>query len=139
MKRTLLAACALTAAVLMTFAGCTTDNPSPSPADPRETFVGTWNVIETGQKLTYQAIITLDPSSGTRVMIRNFAGSGSTGNPAVAEVSGTSITLVTGQVIGDGWAVAGSGALSGSNTINWSYTVNDGANLYNLTAVYTRI
>lgn len=139
MKRTLHAACMLTAVFLMTFAGCTSDNPSPSPADPRETFVGTWNVVESGQKLTYQAIITLDPTTDTRVLIRNFAGSGTTGNPAAAEVSGTSISLVPGQVIGDGWAVAGSGALSGSNKINWSYTVNDGANLYNLTAVYTRL
>jgi hypothetical protein len=139
MKKSLHAVRVLTALVLLAFAGCTSDNPSPSPADPRETFVGTWNVVESSQKLTYQASIVLDPSSTTRVLIHNFAGSGSTGNPAAAEVSGTSITLVTGQVIGDGWSVAGGGSLSGSNKINWTYTVNDGANLYSLTAVYTRI
>ncbi len=125
--------------LLLTLARCTTDNPSPTPADPRDSFVGTWMVSESGQKTTYQVVITLDPASSTNVLISNFAASGSSSNPAVAAVSGTTITLISNQVIGDGWVINGGGALSGSNKINWTYTLNDGANLYHLTAVYTRV
>ncbi len=126
-------------AFLLILSRCTTDTPSPTPADPRDSFVGTWMVSESGQKNTYQVVITLDPASSTNVLISNFAASGSSGNPAVAVVSGTNITLISNQVIGDGWVINGGGALSGSNKINWTYTLNDGANLYHLTAVYTRV
>jgi hypothetical protein len=126
---------------MMGVAGCTTDNPSPSPADPRSTFVGTWSVNETGLKQTYQVTIELDASSSTEVKIYNFANSDVTGsgNPAIAEVSGTNITLVPDQVVGDGWIINGGGSQTSSTKINWSYTLNDGATLQHLTAIYTKL
>jgi hypothetical protein len=122
------------------FEGCTTDNPSPSPTDPRSSFVGSWLANETGKKNTFEATIELDPSSTTRVLIHNFANAdaGGSGNPAVAEVSGTSISLLPDQVIGDGWTINGSGYLSTSTKINWSYTYNDGATLHTVTGTYTK-
>lgn len=118
--------------------GCTEDDPSPTPADPREVFLGDWIVNETGSKLTYEVTIALDPNSSTNIWIFNFANSGSGGNPAVASVSGNSVTLNSNQTIGDGWVVNGGGILSGSSTINWTYTLFDGATQYDLVAVYTR-
>jgi hypothetical protein len=129
----------LLAGVLLLLVRCTADNPSPSPADPRDSFTGSWMVTESGQKITYQVVITLDPTSSTNVLIANFADAGSGSNPAVAVVSGTTITLIANQTVGDGWVINGGGSLSGSNKINWTYTLNDGATLQHLTAVYTRI
>ena len=139
MKKSIVARFGALMVIFATFAVCTSEDPSPSPADPRESFVGNWMVNETGMKRTFECTITLDQSSTTRVLISNFAGSGPTSNPAVAEVSGNTINLIPDQVIGDGWIINGGGVLSGSNKINWSYTLNNGADLFSLTAVFTRI
>jgi hypothetical protein len=112
-----LALCALLPAG---FSGCTTGDPSPSPGDPRTAFVGSWMV------------------SSTAVKIYNFANAGTSSNPAIAEVSSTTITLVPDQVIGDGWIINGGGSMTTSTLINWGYTLNDGATLHNLVAVYTK-
>jgi hypothetical protein len=119
--------------------GCTADSPSPPPSgDARDTYVGTWSVNETELKLSYEVSIEIDTSSSSRVNIYNFANSG-TAVPAVAVVSGNTITLVSDQVIGDGWVINGGGALAGSSKITWAYTLNDGANLHNLSAVYSKL
>ena len=119
------------------FSSCE-DDPQPSPADAREAFSGTWSVTETEMKLTYEAVIELDPQAlNGGVFIHNFADAGSSSAPAYAYVSNNTITLEANQEIGDGWKINGSGILSGS-TINWTYTLNDGANLFNISAIFTR-
>ena len=124
--------------LLAGFSGCTTEDPSPSPGDPRTAFVGTWMVNEQETKGTFEVTIELDASSSTAVKIYNFANSGASSNPAIAEVSSTTITLVPEQVIGDGWIINGGGSLTTSTMINWAYTLNDGATLHNLVAVFTK-
>ncbi len=116
-------------------AGCTTDEPSPSPTDPRTSFTGTWLANEQEYKYTFEVTIDLDASSSTAVLIHNFANSGTT---AKADVSGTNITLVPDQIIGDGWTLNGSGALTSSTRINWTYSFLDGATLHQVTGTYTR-
>ena len=124
--------------VVALFQGCTTEDPSPSPSDPRSAFVGTWSVDEQGNKLTYEVTISLDPSSSSQVVISNFANAGPSSNPARAEVSGNNIFLNADQVIGDGWTINGGGLMNSSTKITWAYTLDDGATLHNLTAVYTK-
>lgn len=120
------------------FSGCTTEDPSPSPGDPRTAFVGSWMVNEQETKGTFEVTIEIDASSSTAVKIYNFANAGTSSNPAIAEVSSTTITLVPNQVIGDGWIINGGGSMTTSTLINWGYTLNDGATLHNLVAVYTK-
>jgi hypothetical protein len=95
-------------------------------------------VNEQETKGTFEVTIELDASSSTAVKIYNFANSGASSNPAIAEVSSTTITLVPEQVIGDGWIINGGGSLTTSTMINWAYTLNDGATLHNLVAVFTK-
>ena len=114
------------------------DDPEPSPADAREAFSGIWSVTETEAKLTYEVIIESDPGvPNGGVFISNFANAGSSSAPAYAFVSNNTITLKANQVVGDGWIINGSGILTGS-TINWPYTLNDGANLHDISAIFTR-
>lgn len=115
-----------------------TEDPSPSPTDPRTAYVGTWLVNETETKGTFEVTIAIDASSSTAVKIYNFANSGATSNPAIAEVSSTNITLVPDQVIGDGWEINGGGALAGSTKINWTYTLKYEGTIHYLSAVYTK-
>jgi hypothetical protein len=138
MRTSLLVQASLFIVFLAGFSACSTD-PSPSPADPRTAYVGTWSVNEQETKMTYEVTIEIDASSSTAVKIHNFANPGSSSNPAIAEVSGTNITLVPEQVIGDGWIINGSGAMTTSTSITWGYTLKDGATLHNLSAVYTKI
>ncbi len=133
--RTLLPVLLLFAALLQ---GCTTEDPSPSPSDPRSAFVGTWGVDEQETKLTYEVTISIDASSSTQVLISNFANAGSSSNPARAEVSGNNIFLNADQIIGDGWKINGAGLMNTSTKITWAYTLDDGATLHNLSAVYTK-
>jgi hypothetical protein len=124
-------------ALITIMAGCGKNDPEPSPTDPRLSFTGRWSVNEVETKLTYEVEVETDPAGSNSVLIYNFANSGG-GEPAVAFVSGNTITLEVNQIIGDGWIVNGSGYLSGGK-VYWNYTLNDGANLHQLTAVYTRI
>ena len=50
MKKSIVARFGALMVIFATFAGCTSEDPSPSPADPRESFVGNWMVNETGMK-----------------------------------------------------------------------------------------
>jgi len=118
-------------------AGCAKDSDSDDGSD-RDRFLGKWSVTETWTKLTYEVNITEDPGSPNGVFISNFAGTGSSGIPASAEVNGTTIVLDANQVISGGLIVNGYGTLSGSR-ISWNYTLDDGANLITAVATYTKI
>ena len=127
----------LVAFLAIGFSSCK-DDPGPYPTDAREAFAGIWLVTETETKLTYEVTVELDPKAlNGRVFIFNFADAGSSSNPANAYVSSKTITLGINEVIGDGWIVNGSGILSGSS-ITWSYTLDNGADLLQYSAIYTR-
>jgi hypothetical protein len=121
------------------FSSCATDNPSPSPTDPRANYTGTWSVNENWTKLSYEVSISTDASSSTGVYIDNFAGSG-TGVRTHASVSGSTITITPlPQTLSNGWVIeTGSGSLQGTTTISWNYVFNDLATQYIATAVYTK-
>ena len=125
--------------ISLVFSSCTDLDPAPAPADPRQAFTGVWSVTESQTRLTYEVSIEIDQSSQKGgVYIYNFANAGSSSNPAYAFVSGNTISLEVNQVIGDNWIINGSGVLSGTR-INWPYTLNDQANLYNISAIFTKL
>lgn len=105
--------------------------------DPRDNFVGTWTVSEQSSLYgnnNYTAVIVLDPGNSTQVLIRNFYHFGMDEDTwAIPTIS--SITIP--QQIVCGHTVKGSGTRN-KNQITWSYTVNDGADIDQVTAVYTR-
>jgi len=118
---------------------CTTDEPSPSPTDPRASYTGTWSVNETWTKLSYEVSISNDAGSSTGVYISNFANSGS-GVKTHASVSGNNISISPlPQTLSTGWVIeTGSGFLQGTTKINWTYVFNDLATQYTANAVYTK-
>jgi hypothetical protein len=124
-------------ALSIVLSGCAKDSDTTPDTGNRPAFLGKWSVSETWTKLTYEVNITSDPNSSDGVFIYNFANTGSSSTPATAAVKGTSIVLDANQVIGDGITIAGSGILSGTK-INWNYTLDDGANLIQAIATYTK-
>ncbi|HTX87443.1 MAG TPA: hypothetical protein VMC08_00510 [Bacteroidales bacterium] len=129
------------------YSSCAKDTSSPS-SDNRSKFLGTWNVTETYNKagspgwlmplLTYQVTVTADPDSSTAVFISNFANAGANVK-AHAETSGNNIYISPAkQVLSTGWKVDGSGTITGTTPINWIYTIDNGADIFYATAVYSK-
>lgn len=105
--------------------------------DDRDAFLGAWKVSESCQKDSYTVQVVKDPSNSAQVLINNFWNTGNCGNPIYGIVAGNSVylplqTFCNGEFKGDG-----SGSLS-KETISWTYSVNDGADLFNCEATYTR-
>jgi hypothetical protein len=121
------------------FFSCTTEDPAPSPTDPRASYTGLWGVSENWNKLSYEATISNDPGSSTGVYIDNFANAG-VGVKVHASVSGSVITIAPlPQTLSNGWVIeSGSGYLQGTTKINWSYVFNDLADQISATAIYTK-
>ena len=124
----------LTFSIILLLCGCTKTTPEPSPTDSRQQYIGSWGVNETSTKNYYTAAISADPNSSDGVFINNFAASTV---QAHAVVSGNSIT-VTSQQLSNGWIVNGTGSYS-SGKITWTYSINDGANLTNYIAIFTKL
>lgn len=124
----------LSFSIILFLSGCLKSNPDPSPSDPRQQYLGSWGVNEAATKNYYTAIISADPNSSDGVFINNFAASTV---QAHAVVRGNSIT-VTSQQLSNGWIVNGTGTYS-SSKITWTYSINDGANLTNYSAIFTRL
>ncbi len=123
--------------ILITFlAECTPDSTEdPNPSDPRQKFLGTWLVQETGKKkLTYQVNISENPSNTSEVLISNFYNFGI--KPYAIVTSGT-ITMPVQSFASQGIQVNGSGEYS-TNRIQWIYYVNNGADLDTIVSVYSK-
>jgi hypothetical protein len=108
--------------------------------DPRDSFVGDWDVKEDNKLKSidyYTVSIEKSGSDSTAVLINNFyAISASTSARAI--VSGYNITI-PGQTM-SGYTIQGYGSIAGNGkTIDWSYTVNHNNGFIDqVTATYTK-
>lgn len=122
---------------LMTLVSCTETDPLEPDVDPRDKFLGTWNVQETidGQVSgAYQSAVEYDSGNTARIRIGNIYNLGN-GSSINALVAGNSLDLVSQSVTGV--SISGTGLYSGSGfTLN--YTANDGSSNFIVQAVYTK-
>ena len=126
----------LTAIVLLTFSACELLD-DPLPTDARDNFVGTWAVNETSSLYginNYTVVIRYDPNSSSQVLMSNFYHFGDEIDTYAIPTAG-SLTVPQQEVCNH--TVKGTGILT-KNTITWSYSVNDGADLDQVTAVFTK-
>ncbi|MEX1190088.1 MAG: hypothetical protein WED33_12580 [Bacteroidia bacterium] len=122
---------------LMAFSSCTETDPVDPDVDPRDKFLGTWNVQENidGQVSgAYQSEITNDQGNTSRIRIGNIYNLGAaTGVNAL--VAGNSLDINSQSVTGV--TIVGTGLFANSGfTLN--YTANDGAQSNIVQAIYTR-
>ena len=123
--------------ILFAVIACT-DESILNPADPRDQFIGSWNVNETCIKDAYSVSIEKDTTNSSQVIIKNFWLIGFNEKPPYAIVTGNTLTIPSQTMCYSGSnSVKGSGLLS-KNTITWSYSVNDGADLYTCSATYEK-
>lgn len=122
--------------VLLILGSCLEDDPTDL-LDDRDVFLGSWNVSESCSKDAYSVLIEEDPSNSAQVLIRNFWNTGNCGNAVYGIVAGSSIYIPEQSFCDGDFEVDGSGSMIKEN-ITWSYSVNDGADLFNCTATYSR-
>lgn len=125
--------------IVILFSGCTLEEEDPlNPSDDRDQFLGTWNVSESCSKDAYQVTIEKDPSNSAQVLIYNFWLIGHQERPPYGIVAGDKLYIPNQYMCyDDSNEVDGDGDFY-KEEITLSYSVNDGADLYNCTATYTR-
>ena len=124
--------------IVLTFYACNPDEEEPF-VDPRDNYVGTWLAEETSilyPTITFLVHITLNPSNSTEILISNFYHLGNADEDKVSAIATKSSLTIESQPVCN-LTIYGSGSLSG-NTINLTYYVNDGADIDEVAAVYTR-
>ena len=127
----------LTAVSLLLITSCELME-NPDDTDPRDNYLGTWTVNEVSTLYgtnNYSAIIIYDPGNSTQVLIKNFYHFGMEIETYAIATTGT-ITIPEQTVCSH--AVKGKGTLLNKNKIEWTYTVNDGADIDNVTATFTK-
>jgi hypothetical protein len=110
----------------------------PDPSDPRDNYTGNWTVNEVSSLYgtnNYYVSIIYDPGNSTQVLIKNFYHFGlEIETYAIA----TNSSLTVPQQIVCNHTVKGNGNLITKSRMEWSYTVNDGADIDNVTATFTK-
>lgn len=102
--------------------------------DPREKFLGTWNVSDQAARLNYQVNIANDPAQSAQVILYNFADMGAS---AKGLVVGSKIILDK-QDVGNGFFANGTGTFISSNKLEFAFALDDGIDLEQRVAVYSK-
>lgn len=118
--------------VAIGFCGCTVEDPD-SDIDPREKYLGSWQVSDQPARLNYQVNIQYNPSNSTEILLQNFA---DLGGSAVGLVVGNSV-IIDKQSIGGSFQVEGTGSYIKSTELKFSYELDDGIDTENRNAVFS--
>jgi len=122
---------------LIGLSSCALDDEIDIPggdSDNRTMFLGSWSVSDNALKLNYEVTIDRDNSNSAMVVLRNFAGSGSSASGLVV---GKSI-VVESQRIGQNWQVNGSGSYKNDKRLDFNYTLQIGGSSEGRQAIFTR-
>lgn len=125
------------ALLLVTFDSCTPEEPIEPDVDPREKFLGNWNVQEKiGGQVTgaYLSVVSNDASNTSRIRIGNIYNLG-TSSTVNALVAGNSIDISSQTVTGI--TILGTGLFS-NDAFVLNYTATDGSSNSSVQATYTR-
>ncbi len=125
---------------LLLMQGCVDELGQDPFADPMDKYLGTWNVEESstiyGDGFVYTVNITRNPQNASEVLISNFYYQGDNVQ-ARAVIAGNIITIIEQGICDNSIVVRGSGTWI-SGRINLQYTANTGADLDEVSAIYTR-
>ena len=103
-------------------------------SDPREKFVGTWNVSDQPGRINYSVNISKNPAQSTNVLLYNFADMGGSANGLVV---GNRI-IIDKQPIGNDFLSNGTGNFISENRLEFTFVLDDGIDLEDRKAVFSR-
>ncbi len=122
---------------LLGLSSCTLDDEIDIPggdSDSRTKFLGSWSVTDNALKLNYEVTIDRDNANSAMVVLRNFAGSGSSASGLVV---GSTI-VVESQGIGQGWQVNGDGTYKNDERLDFTYMLQIGGSAEERQAIFSR-
>lgn len=105
-----------------------------TPTDPREKFVGTWNVSDQPARLNYIVKIEKHSLYEDKVKLNNFA---DLGGFTVGIVLGNTI-VIENQELSNNYKIEGTGSYISSTKLEFSFLLDDGIDLENRKAVFTK-
>lgn len=118
-------------------ASCADEEPIVPEVDPKDKFIGTWNVKEEiGGSVTgnYPSTVTKDSTNTSRILIYNIFNLGAAQRVQALVANNT---LDISQQTITGISIAGSGTYSGTGFI-LNYTSDDGSGAQTVKATYTK-
>lgn len=122
---------------MATLNSCTEEDPIEPEVDPREKFIGNWNVQEkiNGQVTgAYASVVTNDASNTSRIKIGNIYNLG-TSSSVSAVIAGNSMDISSQTITGI--TISGNGVFSNEGFV-LNYTAVDGSSSQAVQATYTR-
>ena len=117
---------------------CTEEDPILVPdVDPKDKFIGTWNVREEiGNQVTgnYTSLVTNNPNNTSQIIINNIYNLGATANIS-ALVANNSLSISQANITGI--SIFGSGTYGGSGFII-NLTVDEGSGTSQVKTTYSK-
>ncbi len=123
------------------FSSCQTEDAGGEQTDARDNIDKSWNVAEDTHSTTYgtsnyDVDITKNPSVENEIFINNFFSMGTDLKVTATYDDATRIILISEQTVDDN-IIQGQGTVASAyNSIDFEYTVDDGAEIFNVTASY---
>jgi len=102
--------------------------------DPREKYLGTWQVSDQPARLNYEVIIEFNPANSTEVLLKNFA---DFGKPVIGLVVGNSI-VIDKQTVTNDFKIEGTGTYIKSSELRFDFNLDDGIDNEARKSVFTR-
>ena len=119
--------------VVFLFQSCAIEDDSDY-SDPREKFVGIWNVSDLPGRINYIVNISKNPAQSSNVLLNNFADMGGSANGLVV---GNRI-IIDKQPIGNDFLSNGTGNFISENRLEFTFVLDDGIDLEDRKAVFSR-
>jgi hypothetical protein len=119
--------------VVFLFQSCAIEDDSDY-SDPRDKFIGTWNVSDQPGRINYTVNISKNPAQSTNVLLNNFADMGGSADGLVV---GNRI-IIDKQPIGNDFLSNGTGTYISENRLEFAFVLDDGIDLEDRKAVFGR-
>lgn len=124
---------ALFIAVLVVLQSCAVEE-DPDFSDPRDKFIGTWNVSDQPSRINYTVDIVINPAQSANVILNNFGNMGGSANGLVV---GNRI-IIDKQDIGSDFLCKGEGSYISENSLKFEFELDDGIELEAREAIFTK-
>lgn len=119
--------------VVFLFQSCAIEDDSDY-SDPRDKFIGTWNVSDQPGRINYTVNISKNPAQSANVLLNNFADMGGSADGLVV---GNRI-IIDKQPIGNDFLSNGTGTYISENRLEFAFVLDDGIDLEDRKAVFGR-
>ncbi|MFA5970710.1 MAG: hypothetical protein WC780_00050 [Lentimicrobiaceae bacterium] len=112
------------------FSGCEPVDENTTGDDPRDSYVGEWQFIESFKSTegqSYLVTITKDAANSSQLILGNFGNSGSQSISANGIVTSGQVVVST-QQMSNGWTVEGTGVFTNvaKTQMTWTYSITAG-------------